>query len=159
MCEFSELYENCFRAHCLSVAMWVRVVLDSDTSNSVWHFVIRVYSGYFPGSYVYIVPGPLSFVELYSFIFASLLFRYFPADISTISLCIHPVFSVLPQSTIYAKTLSTLLVFVYLLCCACRLTSIYLRRVSLSGRLCSVNDARDHKVDRSRLLRYYSRFP
>ena len=51
------------------------------------------------------------------------------------------------------KTLSTLLAIVYLLSCAAwLLTSIYLRRLSLSGQLCNVNyvcESRYYQTDSS----------
>ena len=78
------------------------------------------------------------------FIFASLPFRYFLAAISTI-FAMRSVFSVLRQSTISAKTLSTLLAFVR---CAWLLTSIYLRWLSHSSQLCIVNSVHESGTTR-----------
>ena len=72
------------------------------------------------------------------------MFRYFLAHASESTVfASRPVFSVSHDRRFTLWIFSTFLTFVYLLCCACLLSSIYLEWLPLSSHLCNVNYARD----------------
>ena len=115
LCVSSNLCENCFRAYWLSVAASLDINhISVDISSLVRYFPLSyafsVLDSFFfvdPVFHLYMLPPVLIHSHWYLYYFA-----------------MRPVFSVLPQSTISAKTLSTDLTFVYLLCYAWLLAAV-----------------------------------
>ena len=115
LCVSSNLCENCFRVY------WVSVAASLDIN----HISVEISSlvRYSPLSYAFSVLGSFSFVD-------PVFLLYLPPPVLIHSrwylyyFAMRPVFSVLPQSTISAKTLFTDLTFVYLLCYAWLLPAV-----------------------------------